>query len=188
MTTRQLICVDTETNGLDEDLHEPWEIAWHNLNTGEHGQFFVALDVPEFMRNAELEALRINRFLDRYPPRVHAPSALDQARDLWEQLKGNTLVGSNPRFDARMLRRYFTRLGRWLPVNPQPWHHRFWDLSAYAAGVLGLDYLPGLAQVCELLGVATRPDHTAAGDVEALAVCFLDLQARALRAKATATP
>lgn len=54
MTTRQLICVDTETNGLDEDLHEPWEIAWHNLNTGEHGQFFVALDVPEFMRPFEI--------------------------------------------------------------------------------------------------------------------------------------
>lgn len=56
-------------------------------------------------------------------------------------------------------------------------NHRLWDLSPYADGVMGLDYLPGLADVCERLGVPA-PDHTAEGDVSAAGQCLLELRSR----------
>jgi hypothetical protein len=60
-------------------------------------------------------------------------------------------------------------------LDPEPWHYRLWELAPYAAGVLGLDYLPGLAELAEHLGVS-EPDHSAAGDVTATGEIFLRLR------------
>lgn len=185
--TRPIIVVDVETNGLDLNLHEAWEVAWHNLDTGASDHFFVALDLPRFLANAQLDALRINRFVDRYPKELAESRLVDRRQivALHTQLRDNTLAGSNPTFDAAMLKRLFDPILHGGPA-PAPWHHRLWDLSAYAAGVLGLDELPGLAKVCELLGVEEAPDHTAEADVAATVACFRQLQARVLLARAAA--
>ncbi|MGH8008271.1 MAG: hypothetical protein ACREQ3_14845, partial [Candidatus Binatia bacterium] len=80
---------------------------------------------------------------------------------------------SNPSFDAAFLQKLLKDISLACPIEFQ-WHHRLWDLSAYAAGVLHLDYLPGLADVCDLLNVSP-PDHSAESDVTSTGNCFLKL-------------
>lgn len=165
--TRQIIIVDCETNGLDLVKHEAVEVAWANLDTDEGGCFIPKHDVQKVLGAADVKALQINRYIDRIADQPQANGVDDPRSALWHALEGNTLAGSNPAFDAAMLTKMFSGFRG----NPTPWHYRLFDLSAYAAGVLGLDELPGLALVCELLGVRA-PDHTAAGDVAATARCF----------------
>lgn len=172
---RHMIVVDVETNGLDFARHEAVEVAWWNLATDERGQFIPRHDVAKVLAAADVKALQVNRYIDRIADqrtdRDHTP-AFDA---LLAVLRHHTLAGSNPAFDARMLMKLY--IGR-SSLTPPPWHHRLWDLSAYAAGVLGLDELPGLARVCELLNIPA-PDHTAAGDVTATGRCFRALFLRA---------
>lgn len=166
MTARQLVVVDVESSGLREaDLTV--EVAWRNVDTGERGEFVPAHNTAWVLRFGQPTALEMNGYRERL---LEAPQddGTEVAR-LHTALTGNCLAGSNPGFDwymhlSRLFRRH--RLG-------QPHHHRMPDISNYAAGVLGIDprELPGLARVCELLGVEA-PDHTAAGDVRATGECF----------------
>jgi DNA polymerase-3 subunit epsilon len=170
---RQIVVVDCETNGLDLTRHQPVEVAWWNLNTGENGEFVPAFNPNTVMAEADLQALRVNGFLDRITLRSFSESPTAAGEKLAAQLRGNTLAGSNPSFDAAMLVK--------LPQVGPLWHHRMLDLSAYAAGVLGLDptVLPGLASVAEFLGVPQYAPHTAWGDVQTTGECFLELFKRA---------
>lgn len=170
--TRHLVVVDTETNGLDPEHHEPVEVAWWNLTTDVRGHFITAHDVHKVLWKADVKALQVNRYVDRIADRV-PHSHHTETYDLHDQLKGNTLAGSNPAFDAVMLRKL-------QDLASSPWHYRLFDLSAYAAGALGLDELPGLATVCELLNIEPG-DHTAEADVTATGLCIRALQARAKR-------
>lgn len=194
MIGRHVIVVDVETNGLDVARHEAVEVAWWNLTTDERGSFIPQHSPHAVLAAADLEALRVNRYLDRIAPQEQDVYG-HHAVKLWEQFGGplddehpeefgepavaHTLAGSNPSFDAAFIAKMFASVEMTSELEPGPWHHRLWDLSAYAAGVLGLDELPGLARVCELLGVQP-PDHTAEGDVIATGLCF--------RALATARP
>ena len=158
------VVVDVETNGLDYDLHEPVEVAWWDLATGERGQFIPRHDVSGVLSRASTEALRVNRYLDRIADAEQDPGRQEQHR-LRRRLEGAVLVGSNPRFDAAMLRKLYDG-------PEEPWHYRLLDVGAYGAGVLGLDPangVPGLWTLCELLNVSLPPEiaHTAWGDVSA---------------------
>lgn len=188
MSARQIVVVDVETNGLDHDRHQAVEVAWWNLTTDARGTFIPPHSVRRVLAAADVRALQVSRYIDRIADAEQGTH--DDVLTLKEQFEGGrfawrdaarpplaTLLGSNPRFDALMLAQ--------LPVTPvrekgarlgEVWHHRLWDLSAYAAGALGLDELPGLARVCELLDIP-GPDHTAAGDVTATGLCFRTLQA-----------
>lgn len=193
--SRDIVVVDVETNGLDPDRHEAVEIAWWNLETGDRGRFVPRHDQNDVLARADVQALRVNRYIDRIADGPH-DTGCDELLRLWEQFAGsfddefpdsdeeptaNTLAGSNPTFDAAMLRKAFAKLDKPFDIEDvAPWHHRLWDLSAYAAGVLGLDELPGLARVCELLDI-DPPDHTAEGDVTATGKCFNELRRRAAR-------
>lgn len=192
MTARHLVVVDVETSGLDPARHSVVEVAWWNLTTDARGHFIPPHDPSTVLAEAEIEALRVNRYVDRIPGEQQDWKNEELAR-LHEQFYDwgdndvlrHTLAGANPAFDAAFLAVLFGNLeyhdGR------RPWHHRLWDLSAYAAGVLGLDELPGLARVCELLDVAP-PDHTAEGDVTATGLCLRALQQRARATTTTAAP
>lgn len=171
--SRHLIVVDCETTGLDLEKDYAIEVGWWNLLTDERGYFVPRHDVRGALAHADLDALRINHYLDRIP-QAEQDNGQGASR-LYNQLNGHTLGGSNPTFDGAMLAKI---LVTHQPVRPTPWHHRLWDLSAYAAGVLALDYLPGLAVVCELLGVPPG-DHTAEADVTATGLCFRELKKRA---------
>jgi hypothetical protein len=83
-----------------------------------------------------------------------------------------TMLGSNPRFDARMLEKVFKRVRR----TAEPCHYRLRDISAYAMGALGLDYQPGLHELCERLGVEPG-DHSAEADVTATGIAYMKLRA-----------
>ncbi|GJF06563.1 hypothetical protein [Pseudonocardia sp. D17] len=189
MIARQIVVVDIETNGLNFERHRAVEVAWWNLTTDARGRFIPPHSVSDVLAAAELQALRINRYIDRIAGHGQDVNGHELGR-LHGQFLGydqddideggfpaeiaHTLAGSNPAFDAQFLAKLFAAADG-PDTDPEPWHHRLWDLSAYAAGVLGLDELPGLARVCELLDVE-GPDHTAEGDVTATGRCFLQLQ------------
>lgn len=166
--TRRRIVVDCESSGLDPAVHEPVEVAWHDLTTGDHGRFVPQHDLI----GADEDALAINGYFRRGLDQEPQDDGAEVGR-LHTALRGQTLAGSNPRFDAAMLTVAFVRYG----LDEEPWHHRLDDLAARAAQELGLDDLPGLATVCDLLGVRA-PDHSAAGDVRATVECFRKLAAR----------
>lgn len=178
---RHQVVVDVETTGLDHTRHVPVEVAWWDLTTGARGVFIPPH--PNFdMHNAEVIALELNGYYDRgldNPNRWDLDRA--ELRTLHAVLVGQTLAGSNPGFDARFLAPLFAAER----LDPEPWHHRLDDLAGYARGVLGLGHLPGLSEVCELVGVVPG-DHTAEADVLATGRAFLELARR--RAALTAPP
>lgn len=180
MTTREVIVVDVETNGLDRDRHQAVEVAWWHLGTGQRGRFIPPHNVSKVLYEADIEALQLNRYIDRIAAFSQDLNGED-ARELAEVLHDNRLAGSNPTFDAGFLTDMFLDYDNRELCGVPRWHHRLLDLSAYAAGVLGLPptELPGLSTVCELLGVTNPAPHTAEGDVTATGQCFLRLFDRA---------
>lgn len=192
MIGRQLVVVDVETSGLNPEIHEVVECSWWNLDTGERGTFIPSHMVSAVLARADIEALRINRYLDRIAGqpqdhrqdelrRLHAQffSDWDEDSDPETGQIRHVLAGSNPAFDAAFLAKLF-RQHEETDHDLTPWHHRLLDLSAYACGVLSLDPadMPGLRTICQILGTP-EPDHTAAGDVEATGRALLELRRRA---------
>lgn len=175
--TMNVVVVDTETSGRNPEIHQCVEVGWWDLSTGRRGLFIPRHNVSTTLAGAEIQALRINRYIDRL---ADQPQDRDGAgpRALADVLDGNTLLGANPKFDAAFLYRVFLDYER-DDLSPIPeWRYRLWDLEAYAAGVLGLDHVPGAGEICELLGIPPG-DHTAQGDVTAEGCCFVELQKRA---------
>lgn len=160
------VVVDCETTGLTKGRDIAVEVAWWDLVTGERGCFIPPH--PGFdMDEASPEALELNGYWRRG---LDNPNRWDDGSELTRlhtALTGRTLAGSNPAFDIAMLAPLFTAAG----LAPEPWHHRVDALEGYARGRLGRRTLPGLARVCELLGVEAG-DHTAEADVTATGRCF----------------
>ena len=167
---RQTVVVDVETNGLDYNRHQAVEVAWWNLDTGERGCFVPRHDVSQVLANADIGALRMNRYVDRLADAEQDVEGL-QLLTLVNQLRGNTMAGSNVRFDAHMVAKLW---------SAEVWHHRLLELGPYAAGVLRrpvAEGVPGLFDVCKLLGVEQEGDvHTAESGVTATGQCLLELR------------
>ena len=164
---RDLVIVDCEASGLRRGVDIAVEVAWKNVDTGDHGLFVPEHSIELVLHNAEPKALEINGYRDRL---ISAPQDDGtEVRRLHEALEGNALGGFNPRVDADWLAAVFIRHG----LDPEPQHYRFPDISSFAAGVLGIDprEMPGLHGVSERLNVKPG-DHTAMGDVEATVECF----------------
>lgn len=168
--SRRLVVVDLETTGLDADKHLPLEVA--SATAHSLPRYFVPYISRVDIAAADPDALRVNRYYERgvYKYQKDPSATRESYALLYELLEGNTLAGSNPRFDAGFLSKRFTDYG-WAP---EPWHHRLADLSAYAAGVLRIapTELPGLQAVCDVLGVINKEPHSAMGDAQATADCF----------------
>lgn len=166
---RQTVVVDVETNGLDWERHQAVEVAWWNLDTGDRGCFVPVHNVRQVLADADIGALRITRYVDRLADAEQDREGLQLAR-LAEQLAGNTLAGSNVRFDSHMLGK----------LIPEQWHYRLLELGSYGAGVLRRpveEGVPGLFELCALLGVEQEGDvHTAEAGVTATGNCLLELR------------
>lgn len=175
MRLMSVVVVDLETNGPDITIHQAVEVAWHDMETGKHGYFIPSHHVNSALATADISSLRCNRYIDRIPGLEQDTDNSETIR-LWRALDGNTLAGSNPRFDAAFLAKLFEQADC---SRTEPCNYKLWDLAAYAAGVLGLEYLPGAFKICELLDLDVRPDHTAGGDVAAEVACFTELFKRA---------
>jgi DNA polymerase-3 subunit epsilon len=173
--TRDLIIVDIETTGLDPENCMVLEIAAINATTEDYIRIVPKPD-RDFNRD-DAPALAINRYFER---RVwieqHAYSTeLSLLRQLVGWLNGNTLGGSNPKFDLACLTAHCMKRD----AHPPKPHHRLADLAAYAAGV---DRLPptelmGLDAICKRLGVVNEAPHSAMGDAQATLECFRKLEA-----------
>lgn len=166
MSKRQLIVVDLETTGLNTATCHPLEVAAVNTATGKEIRF-VPFISRSALGNADFQALQVNRYFERgsWEDMLVDEGANRVAyEEPEEMLTGNTLGGSNPRFDAAVLARFMGEV----------WHHRLADLAAYAAPAMGLgpEELPGLAKVCEHFGITNYAEHSAYGDAKATAACF----------------
>lgn len=161
-----IVYLDTETTGLDPNVHEVWEIAWA------WGQNEIASAVIAHSGvSSDRDALRINGYLDREGWIYDSHDASNAEQELLDALDGNTLCCANPAFDAAFLK------ARW---GKAPWKYRLLDVEAYAMGALGYAIPQGLKTVADDLRKLghdiPEPDHTAAADVATLRACHLALQ------------
>lgn len=158
-----LAFVDTETTGLDSELHEIWEVG---LIVDE--KEFV-WQLPVDLGRADPVALRIGHFME--PGRRFAESDLTPQRyfaaRFAAETRGRHLVGAVVSFDEERLRKLLRANG----ACPE-WHYHLIDVEALAVGYLaglGVDLsLPWNSDdLTERLGL-TIPDeserHTALGD------------------------
>jgi DNA polymerase III epsilon subunit-like protein len=150
-----LCFIDTETTGLDPAQHHAVEIAWA-LDDGPIQTF-----VPWHMLDgADPKALEINGYFERDLDLAKEGDQEVTEGKVIRALRGVTLVGSNPAFDAAFLRKSF---------GFAPWKHRLIDVSNCAMWEFGWDEPKGLAEVVKALRDHGQdipdPDHTAAGDV-----------------------
>lgn len=170
---RALIVVDVETTSLDYNA-AILEVAAINVNTGEEMYFAPYVD-RQALVDADPDALRINRYYERgvYQKALSPNDTGIKYMHLQSMLRGNTLGGSNPTFDAERISRVTWNQAQCLKVGAV-WHHRLADLAAYAGGALGLQphELMGLADVCYALSVTNTEPHSALGDARATAACF----------------
>jgi DNA polymerase III epsilon subunit-like protein len=172
MTDNPLVFVDVETTGLDPTTHHVVEVAW----AVEDGP--IKAFVPwHTLDGATPDALTINRYFERDLDRMRSDDQPVGEADLLRDLRGATLVGCNPAFDAAFLRK---------TLGVQLWKHRLIDVAACAMWQFGWDRPRGLADIARALREngydIPEPDHTAAGDVSATRSAYqalLDLRGRA---------
>lgn len=152
----KLVFVDTETTGLDPRIHDAYEVAW----VGETG-CVSRMVLPHDLINADERALEIGHYHERGIARQKQADGL-LLSFLIEELRGATLVGSNPAFDAAFLKKAL--------LGEAPWHYRLMNVADAAVWVFSWDRPRGLFDVVLELKrrghVIPDPDHTAVGDVE----------------------
>ncbi|MFB7461231.1 hypothetical protein [Streptomyces sp. NPDC056188] len=137
--------VDTETTHLSAEIGDAWEVAVILRENSITDTEYVWQIAPDLAK-ADPESLRIGRFEERYQVPVSVEAAftgytngpvpmtrMQAVSAILSVLRGAVLVGSNPAFDDRFLRKL---LG---PGSAQ-WHYRTVDIATLAAG-----YVRGLA-------------------------------------------
>lgn len=179
-----LAFVDTETTHLDAEIGEAWEVAVvlresdATAAPGSDTEYVWQFN-PDLTK-ADPESLRIGRFHERFQvpfgsnidaaftghsKGLAVPMSREQAvAAVLNVLHGSILIGSNPGFDDRFLRKL---LG---PGSAQ-WHYRPYDIVQLAAVKVGLDVagpLPWSSRaLSRAVGVEPPGDdvaHTALGD------------------------
>lgn len=141
-TRTPIAFVDTETTHLDAEIGEVWEVAiilrdYDNTPTDTEYVWQIRPDLA----TADPESLKIGRYLERFvvPPQAEAAwtgygdgPVLPMKRSevvaaVMDVLSGAVMVGSNPGFDDRFLRRL-------LGPGAAQWHYRPVDIATLAAG------------------------------------------------------
>lgn len=157
--TAPVVFLDTETTGLDPDVHSLWEVALI-VDGAEH-----VYRIQPDLKVASPDALRITRFYERTldPAWQWNFGGQNIARDIALYTGGRHLVAAVPSFDAPFLARYLRLYG----LQPA-WHYHLIDVEALAAGKLGIAPPWDSADLAKRLGIdSDRPDfakHTAMGD------------------------
>jgi hypothetical protein len=140
--------VDCETTHLDAEIGEAWEVAVILREQDQNGEQTTDTEYVWQIRpgliSFDPEALRIGRFEERFKVPPHSEAAFtahesghvtpmtraEAVAAITNVLSGAVLVGSNPAFDDRHLRRL---LG---PGGAQ-WHYRPYDIVQLAAARIG---------------------------------------------------
>ena len=166
----KLAFIDTETTGLDPNVHTPWEVAVIQADTDNKGFWTYQTECRQITLThrdetlADKQALEVGDWAERYN---HGNCAEDPAKvAAWvaEATAGRVLVGSNPAFDEAFLRRLLLQHGH----VPQ-WHYRTVCVTALAAGYLTargetVEVPWSSRSLSEQLGVTNDNPHTAVGD------------------------
>lgn len=154
-----IVFVDTETTHLDAGIGDAWEVAvirrdadgietenlWHiridlaaadpeSLRIGRYAERFA---VPE-----GTDAVEIRTYGDDSTMREHLTHR-DVRNRIGELLAGAVLIGSNPGFDDRFLRKL---------LGSAPWHYRPVCIATLAAG-----WKLGMAEMATSLGGRRYP-------------------------------
>lgn len=127
--TAPLVFGDTETTGLDHFMHDAWEYALIVRRDGHDTEYEFRIR-PD-LSNANPKALEINRYHERTAaPDWTWDDPHTAATRMYHLLNGAVLIGSNPAFDADMIRNLFARYYD----DAKPWHYRTLDIATFAAG------------------------------------------------------
>lgn len=150
--------IDTETLGLEPDIHPVWEIGLILPNGTEYLWQLRVTDRDIAL--AQPQALEISRFHERYGP-TFAWRRDTVYEILVETTKGLHLAGAVVSFDEERLRRSCQAMG----LQPA-WHYHLVDVEALAGGKLGLQPPWDSDELTARLGVKVDPadKHTALGD------------------------
>lgn len=172
--------VDCETTHLDAEIGHAWEVAivLREFEDGQHTDTEYAWQIRPNLAKADPEAVRIGRYEERFavPDGAEAAWTAEESGHVAEMtrreaitaivnvLSGAVLVGSNPGFDDRHLRRLVGR-GR------AKWHYRPYDIVQLAAAKIGAQQagpLPwssyALSRAVGVEPPAEDVAHTALGD------------------------
>lgn len=129
--TPNLVFGDTETTGLDPFMHDAWEFALIVRRDGHDTEHTFRIR-PD-LTNADPKALGINQFHERTSASGWSwDDPHTAATRMYSLLNGAVLIGSNPPFDADMIRNLFARYYD----DAKPWHYRTLDIATLAAGHL----------------------------------------------------
>jgi DNA polymerase III alpha subunit (gram-positive type) len=152
----RIVVVDTETSGLDPDVNEMLEVAWHTVG---HDPAPSSAVVPHSLSTFDRTALEVNRYRERdlgNQDRWCNPQRL--ATVLSAVFEGAVIGGSNVAFDKS----FITAWGGW---EVESWTHTPLEIGSLAMGYLGTSMPLRLREVAERLNLSHRQDHTAKGDV-----------------------
>jgi hypothetical protein len=166
---RRRVYLDTETTGLHPDA-QAFELAW--LPADQETSQIRTLILPHTLHGADPVALRINGYRERGISRMGFANDM-QVDHLREELTDANLVIANPVFDVPHLMKL---------LGFQVWHYRITDIESYAQAILGTVNPPGMNEIFLQLAAMgyniPEPDHTAKGDVAALAAVDTALRHR----------
>jgi hypothetical protein len=165
--TTVLAFVDCETSGLDARIHQPYEVCYWREDMEDP----ATIELPHTLEYADQQALNIGGYWDRGKTPFSGTNDGFEVRQVIRALRGVTLVGSNPAFDAAMLTRF---------IGTPVWHHRLINVAEGAMWLFGWDRPKGLADVTahlrDLDHDIPEPDHTAEGDVRTTRAVYYALR------------
>ena len=151
MVIRDFVFVDCETTGLDSKKDSLVEVTYARENDEPVTLFFGVKSVPAFIDD-------LTKFSARKV--YNEPAATDaEIAEFRRVLENQTMVAGNPKFDAAFLEANGLYTA----------HYRTLDVQSYAMAKLGLDYLPSMNEIFNLLVERgynfTEPDHSSRNDV-----------------------
>jgi DNA polymerase III alpha subunit (gram-positive type) len=158
-----VIYTDVETLGLESQIHDTFEVGMHKVFPDGREEDLL-LWLPAEIKNAQPDALRINRFYERQEEcyKKYGVEGKDGAWKIARFSSGCMLAGCRIHFDEDMIRAYLLKYD----LKPA-WGIYTMDVTVFAAGALGLTGRFSAKRVAELLKVEMPSDderHTAMGD------------------------
>lgn len=154
---RTKVFLDVESTGLNPAEDKLVELTYAVEHDDPITLYFGVQEVPDLIDNLiGFTARGISGW----------QSGGDEIQRFLDVSKDATMVSANPPFDAAFLK----------ANDLYRFHYRNLDIESYAMHALDLDYVPGMADIYELLTEAgydiVQPDHTSRNDVLALRKCF----------------